>query len=141
MADSVNRIVGSTASVTLPAQESYEETYELIYDEPVFDASVVINDVRLPAYFSMYAGWSAAVLISKQARQSTNRGSPNHWTVTCQYSNQRLNDQDNRQQDPEQKAVRISWSTTQIQVFRERDIRGKRKCNSAGDPQIGRAHV
>ena len=136
MADSVNRIVGSTASVTLPAQESYEETYELIYDEPVFDASVVVNDVRLPAYGTMYAGWSAAILIGKQARQSTNRGSPNLWTVTCQYSNQRLNDQDNRQKDPEQKAVRISWSTTQIQVFRERDIRGKCKCNSAGDPPI-----
>ena len=25
------------------------------------------------------------------------------------------------------------WSTNQIQVFRERDLRGKRKCNSAGE--------
>lgn len=132
----VNEIVGGSGQQTLPSAEVYERVFEIIYDDAVFDSAIPLRDPRLPSYQSLYAPWSTAVLASKQARQANNRAAPHIWQVTCQYTNQLATNQQNQQQDPELDLPRISWTTNQQQVYRERDLRGFRKCNSAGDPPI-----
>ena len=136
MASECNEIIGATGNITLQGAESYQRVFEIIYDEPVFDSAIPMLDARLPPPGSAYSSFSAAVHVGRQARQSSNRGSPNHWTVTCQYSTQQATDQQDPQQDPELRAPRISWATNQSQVYKERDRKGERKCNSAGDPPI-----
>ena len=136
MATEVNLIVGSTGNQQLPGIETYEQVYEIIYDDPVYDSAIPLNDPNLPPYLTQYAPWSAALLVSRTARQNNSRGAPHIWTVTCQYSSQRNNNQQNMNQDPELDLPRISWSSQEIQVYRERDLNGNRKCNSAGEPFI-----
>lgn len=136
MVKQINLIVGSTGSQQLPGTETYEQVYEIIYDDPVFDSATPLNDPELPPYQSQYAPWSLALHTGRTARQSTNRGSPNIWTVTCQFSSQRNDSQQNINQDPELDLPRISWSSQEVQVYRERDLNGNRKCNSAGEPFI-----
>lgn len=134
MPTEVNLIVGSTGNQQLPGTEAYEQVYEIIYDDPVFDSAIPLNDPNLPPYLTQYAPWSAAVHTGRNARQSTNRASPNIWTVTCQFNSQRSDNQ--QSQDPELDLPRISWSSQEVQVYRERDLNGNRKCNSAGEPFI-----
>lgn len=136
MATQVNLIVGSTGNQQLPGIETYEQVYEIIYDDPVYDSAIPLNDPNLPPYLTQYAPWSAALLVSRTARQNNSRGAPHIWTVTCQYSSQRNNNQQNMNQDPELDLPRISWSSQEVQVYRERDLNGNRKCNSAGEPFI-----
>jgi hypothetical protein len=135
MATQINEIVGATANLTLQGQEAYERVFELIYDDPVFNAADVVTNPLLPSFLSLYAPWSAAVHDGRQARHSGGRAAPHIWTVTCQYS-ARQNTNQNQQQDPEVQLPRISWASNNQQVYRERDRRGKKKCNSAGDPFI-----
>lgn len=136
MVKQVNLIVGSTGNQQLPGTETYEQVYEIIYDDPVFDSAIPLSDPELPPYLTQYAPWSLAVHTGRNARQSTNRGSPHVWTVTCQFSSQRNDSQQNMNQDPELDLPRISWSSQEVQVYRERDLNGNRKCNSAGEPFI-----
>lgn len=136
MVKQVNLIVGSTGSQQLPGTETYEQVYEIIYDDPVFDSAIPLNDPELPPYQTQYAPWSLAVHTGRNARQSTNRGSPHVWAVTCQFSSQRNDSQQNMNQDPELDLPRIAWSSQEVQVYRERDLNGNRKCNSAGEPFI-----
>jgi hypothetical protein len=135
MATQINEIVGATASYTLQGQEAYERVFELIFDSPVFNAADVVSNPLLPPLQSLYAPWSAAIHDARQARHSGGRAAPNIWTVTCRYSSQQNTNQ-NEQRDPELVAPKISWSSSNQQVYRERDRRGKKKCNSAGDPFI-----
>jgi len=135
MATQISEVVGATANFTLQGQETYERVFELVYDDAVFNAADVVTNPLLPPLLSLYAPWSSAVHISRQARHSGGRGAPHVWTVTCQYSAQQSSNQ-NQQQDPEVQLPRISWATNNQQVYRERDRRGKKKCNSAGDPFI-----
>jgi hypothetical protein len=136
MATQVNLIVGSSGNQQLPGTETYEQVFEIIYDDAVFDAAIPLADPSLPPYLTQYAPWSAALLTGKQARQSNNRAAPNIWTVTCQYNSQRNDNQQNMNQDPELDLARISWSSQEVQVYRERDLEGNKKCNSAGEPFI-----
>jgi hypothetical protein len=119
----------------LQGQEAYERVFELIFDSPVFNAADVVSNPLLPPLQSLYAPWSAAIHDGRQARHSGGRAAPNIWTVTCRYSSQQNTNQ-NEQRDPELVAPKISWSSSNQQVYRERDRRGKKKCNSAGDPFI-----
>jgi hypothetical protein len=135
MATQINEIVGASASVNLQGQETYDRVFELIFDDPVFNAGDVINNPLLPPLLSLYSPFSSAIHDDRQARHSGGRASPNIWTVTCRYST-RQNTNQNEQRDPELLAPKISWATSNQQVYRERDRRGKKKCNSAGDPFI-----
>jgi hypothetical protein len=136
MASECNEIVGATGNANIEGVESYQRVFEIIYDDPVFDSTIPLSDFRLPTAGSFYSPGSTARHVGRQARQSSNRGSPNHWTVTCLYSTQQATDQQDPQQDPELRAPRISWATNQSQIYKERDRKGERKCNSAGDPPI-----
>jgi hypothetical protein len=139
MAEIFGELPGGAGSYSITGAQSYERVFEVYYDDPIYDANIVARHPGLPAIGSLYAPWAPALLVEINPRQDTNRGNGNHWTITCRYSNQQQglgqdpNDQD---QDPEQRAPKITWSARQVQVFRERDIRGKKKCNSAGDPFI-----
>jgi len=135
MATQINEIVGATASYTLQGQETYERVFELIFDSPVFNAGDVISHPLLPPLLSLYSPFSFAVHDGRQARHTGGRAAPHIWTVTCQYSTRQDTNQ-NEQRDPELVAPKISWTTSNQQVYRERDRRGKKKCNSAGDPFV-----
>ena len=121
MASECNEIVGATGNATIQGVESYQRVFEIIYDDAVWDSTIPLTDARLPAPGSAYSYGSTALHVSRQARQSSNRGSPNHWTVTCQFSTQQTTDQQDPQQDPELRAPRISWATNQSQIYKERD--------------------
>jgi hypothetical protein len=136
MATEVNLIVGSSGNQQLPGIETYEQVYEIIYDDPVYDSAIPLSDPNLPPYQTLYASWSRAVHVARTARQSNSRAAPHVWTVTCQYSSQRNDSQQNMNQDPELDLPRISWTSQEVQVYRERDLNGNRKCNSAGEPFI-----
>lgn len=136
MATEVNLIVGASGNQQLPGIETYEQVYEIIYDDPVYDSAIPLSDPNLPPYQALYASWSRAVHVARTARQSNSRAAPHVWTVTCQYSSQRNDSQQNMNQDPELDLPRISWTSQEVQVYRERDLNGNRKCNSAGEPFI-----
>lgn len=139
MAEVFGELTGGSGTLSITGNQSYERVFEVYYDEPIFDANIVARHPLLPAIGSSYAPWAAAQLVDISAKQDQNRGAGHHWTITCRYSTQQRDlgqNPDDQNQDPEERAPRISWSARQVQVFRERDLRGKKKCNSAGDPFI-----
>lgn len=139
MAEIFGELTGGSGTLSITGNQSYERVFEVHYDEPIYDANIVARHPGLPPMGALYAPWASAQLVDISARQNANRAAGHHWTITCRYSTQQRDlgqNPDDQNLDPEERAPRISWSTRQVQVFRERDIRGKKKCNSAGDPFI-----
>jgi hypothetical protein len=143
MSDEIAEITGGNGSLNVNGQRSYVRRFRLVFDNPVYDANAVIRNTLLPAAYSLYPGDPYAVLVSSSAQQDGDPGRGNLWIVTCNYADARTvgdaleqsSQSGNQfdQQDPEV-PILISWSSREQQVFREVDLDGKLKCNSAGEP-------
>lgn len=139
MAETFGELPGGSGTLNNTGVQTYERIFEIYYDDPIMDANIVARHPLLPTFGSQYAAWAPAQLVSISARQDSNRAAGHHWTVTCQYNSQQGGQDQNPDEqdlDPELRSVKISWTAKQVQVFRERDLRGKKKCNSAGDPFV-----
>lgn len=143
MSDEIAEISGGSGQLNVNGQRTYVRRFRLIFDSPVSNATAVIQNPLLPAAYSLYPGDPYAVLVSSSAQQDGDPGRANVWTVTCNYADARTvgdaleqNSQSGNQfdqQDPEV-PILISWSSRDQQTFREVDLNGKLKCNSAGEP-------
>lgn len=142
MATQVVEVPGASLTLNVDGTEEGTRVFRLFYDGTNQNPYAVATDTLLPAAWSNHPNSQRAKCQEMSVQQDSDPARGNVWVATAKYSSKipagiSLSDLfAGQSQDPEFKLPRISWATNQQQVYRDIDLAGFRKCNSAGDPLL-----